>query len=183
MDSSTNGKFRNARPLSYIAGRWWITTVLFSFLFNLCSVIAFLAGEYSGQLRLKKTRLLLNYIFYSQSFVSVLFFSRRKTRTYNLLLKIFAIGFTNVDPLFYISVDGCEYGPGFIDECNNDCDCVDGRFYGCTRKACKPGERPEVPMKCASSDNLPLRTGQHVLCDEGIVKLQEKGVCRKLGFF
>ncbi|XP_043219475.1 SCO-spondin-like isoform X2 [Amphibalanus amphitrite] len=68
----------------------------------------------------------------------------------------------------------CSYGPGFIDECNNDCTCVNNEFYGCTFKACKPGERPEVPMRCTSSDNLPSRAGAEVVCEDGIVKLHEK---------
>ncbi|XP_043193374.1 SCO-spondin-like isoform X2 [Amphibalanus amphitrite] len=68
----------------------------------------------------------------------------------------------------------CSYGPGFIDECNNDCNCVNDEFYGCTFKACKPGERPEVPMRCTSSDNLPSRAGAEVVCEDGIVKLHEK---------
>ncbi|KAF0302870.1 Protease inhibitor [Amphibalanus amphitrite] len=68
----------------------------------------------------------------------------------------------------------CSYGSGFIDECNNDCNCVNNEFYGCTFKACKPGERPEVPMRCTSSDNLPSRAGAEVVCEDGIVKLHEK---------
>ena len=75
----------------------------------------------------------------------------------------------------YFAEAGCEHGPGFIDQCNNDCHCGEGGSYGCTRKACKPGEQPEVPMTCSGSDSLPSRTGVRVFCSEGIVKLQKPG--------
>ncbi|XP_037081902.1 SCO-spondin-like isoform X2 [Pollicipes pollicipes] len=69
-------------------------------------------------------------------------------------------------------VAGCPHGPAFIDECNNDCNCVNGKVYSCTKKACKPGEQPEKPRSCGVDDNLPKRTGRRVFCHKGIIKTQ-----------
>jgi len=70
----------------------------------------------------------------------------------------------------------CPHGQEYIDECNNDCTCsLNGEFYGCSRKACKPGERSMEPMTCSSGRNLPTRNGRRVFCHEGKVKVQDIG--------
>ena len=72
----------------------------------------------------------------------------------------------------------CDHGPNFIDECDNDCKCVEDGKYGCTRKLCKPGQTPEKPKTCSGADGLPKRKGQTVFCHEGKVKTMPVGKCR-----
>jgi len=69
---------------------------------------------------------------------------------------------------------GCPHGQAFIDECDNDCNCIDNKFYGCTRKACRPGQKTEQPLKCSGGEGLPVRGDRRVFCLDNIVQVQNR---------